>query len=155
MNKSTYPTQLWICRRIGFPEVQRKVKFRVLVPREIWQKTRTLKKNNFIFYQFDNGNNYTKGVYIYIYIYIYIYMCLCVCVCVWNANVRSQIECVGGLVGWLDFMAYQPLTNLFYANNHFYFKQFCLALVHSLIVKNISISSYSVYSNCSNSANSV
>ena len=34
---------------------------------------------------------------IYIYIYIYIYICVCVCVCV----------CV--LVGWLDFMAYQPL----------------------------------------------
>ena len=40
-------------------------------------------------------------------------------------------------------------------NNQFYFKQFSLALVHSLIVKNISILSYSVYSNGSNSANSV
>ena len=40
-------------------------------------------------------------------------------------------------------------------NNQFYFKQFSLALVHSLIVKNISISSYSVYSNSSNSTNSV
>ena len=31
-----------------------------------------------------------------------------------------------------------------YANNHFYFKQFSLAWIHSLIVKNIYISSYSV-----------
>ena len=37
----------------------------------------------------------------------------------------------------------------------FYFKQFSLASVHCLIVKNISISSYSVYLNSSNSANSV
>ena len=32
----------------------------------------------------------------------------------------------------------------FYANSQFYFKQLSLAWVHSLIVKNISISSYSV-----------
>ena len=32
----------------------------------------------------------------------------------------------------------------FYANNHYYFKQFSLAWVHSLIVKNISISSNSI-----------
>ena len=31
----------------------------------------------------------------------------------------------------------------FYVNNLFYLKQFSLALVHSLIVKNISISNYS------------
>ena len=35
------------------------------------------------------------------------------------------------------------------------FKKFILAWVHSLIVKNISISSYSVYSYNSNSANFV
>ena len=40
-------------------------------------------------------------------------------------------------------------------NNQFYFKQFSLACVLSLIVKNISISSYSFYSNSSNSAHSV
>ena len=33
----------------------------------------------------------------------------------------------------------------------FYFKQFNLAWVHSLIVKNSSVSNYSVYSNNSNS----
>ena len=43
----------------------------------------------------------------------------------------------------------------FYTNNQFYFKQLSLAWVQSLIVKNISISSYSVYSNSSNSNNSV
>ena len=35
----------------------------------------------------------------------------------------------------------------FYTNKQIYFKQFSLALVHSLIVKNIFISSYSGYSN--------
>ena len=49
----------------------------------------------------------------------------------------------------LGFMAYHPLLVIscqihFYANNQFYFKQFCLARVHRLIAKNISISSYSV-----------
>ena len=52
-------------------------------------------------------------------------------------------------VGWLDFygisifMGYL-MPNSFYTNNQFYFKQFSLAWLHSLIVKNISISSYSV-----------
>ena len=46
-------------------------------------------------------------------------------------------------------MAYQPLKVIlrqihFYANSQLYFKQFSLAWVHSLIVKNISILSYSV-----------
>ena len=58
---------------------------------------------------------------------------------------------IGWLVGWLVFMAYQPLEVIqhqihFCANSQFYFKQFSLAWVHDLIVKNISISSYSVYS---------
>ena len=57
-------------------------------------------------------------------------------------------------------MSYQPLWDIwcqihFYTNNQFYFKKFSLAWVHSLIVKNISISSYSVQSNSSNSNNSV
>ena len=34
--------------------------------------------------------------------------------------------------------------SIFYTNNQFFLKQFSLAWVHSLIVKNISISSYSV-----------
>ena len=37
--------------------------------------------------------------------------------------------------------------NPFYVNNQFYLKQFGLAWVHSLIVKNISISNYSVIYN--------
>ena len=58
--------------------------------------------------------------------------------------------------GWLGFMAYQPLQFIwrqihFYANSQFYFKKFSLGWVHSLIVKNISISSYSVDTNTSNS----
>ena len=49
-------------------------------------------------------------------------------------------------------MAYQPLSVIqrqihFYVNNQFYFKQFDLAWVHNLIVKNISISNYSVIYN--------
>ena len=47
-------------------------------------------------------------------------------------------------VGWLGFMAYQPLSiilrqNHFYANSRLYFKQFSLAWVHSLIVKTVLI----------------
>ena len=64
------------------------------------------------------------------------------------------------MVGWLVFIAYQPLQVIqwqihLYTNSQFYFKQFSLASVHSLIVKNISISNYSVYSNSFNSANFV
>ena len=61
-------------------------------------------------------------------------------------------------VGWL-FGSYDISTfvghltpNPFYTNNQFHFKQFSLAWVNSLVGKNISISSYSVYSNSSNSA---
>ena len=64
-------------------------------------------------------------------------------------------------VGWLGFMATFEgylTANSFYANIQFYFKQFNLvkqfyykqfssAEVHSLIVKNISTSSYSIQSN--------
>ena len=63
----------------------------------------------------------------------------------------TTVQKYGWLVGWLDFMAYQP----FYTNHQFYFKQFSLAQIHSLIVKNISISTFSVYSNSSDSANYV
>ena len=46
--------------------------------------------------------------------------------------------------GYLGFMAYQPLCQIhFYTNNQFYFKQFSLAWVYSLIVKNISIKLFS------------
>ena len=64
-------------------------------------------------------------------------------------------------VGWLvwfygisAFVGYL-MPNPFSTNNQFYLKQFSLAWVHSLIVKNISISNYSVYSNSSNSTNSI
>ena len=43
----------------------------------------------------------------------------------------------------------------FYTNQKFYFKQFSLAWVDSLIVKHFSLSCYSAYSNSSISANSV
>ena len=62
------------------------------------------------------------------------------------------------MAGWFygvsTFIGYLT-PNPFYANSPFYFKQFSLVWVHSLIVENISISSNSVYSNSSNSANSV
>ena len=56
-----------------------------------------------------------------------------------------------GISPFVDYLTPNP----FYVNNQFYFKQFSLAWVHSLIVKNISISNYLVYSNSSNSDNSV
>ena len=64
------------------------------------------------------------------------------------------------MVGWLGFMAYQPLQVIyrqirFYVNYQFYFNKFSLVWVHDLIIKNISILSYSVYSKSSNLANSV
>ena len=67
-------------------------------------------------------------------------------------EVKKMEMKVGWLVGWLVgriFMAYQPLWVIkcqihFYTNNQFYFKQISLTYVYSLIVKNISISSYSI-----------
>ena len=61
-------------------------------------------------------------------------------------NKKGSFVC---LVGWLGFMAYQPLQVIkcqihYYTNEQFYFKQFSLAWVLCLIVKTISISSYSV-----------
>ena len=53
-----------------------------------------------------------------------------------------KIVCLfGWLVCWLGFMTYQPLSVIsilihFYTNNQFYFKQFSLAWMHSLIVNN-------------------
>ena len=67
----------------------------------------------------------------------------------------QQVTLVGCLGLW-----HIKLCRLFNAKSIFIqiitsFKQFSLAWVHSLIVKNISISNYSVYSNSSKSANSV
>ena len=61
---------------------------------------------------------------------------------VWMVSIHSL---VGWLVGWV--LSHINLCRLFNTKSilyHFYFKQFSLAWVHSLIVKNISISSYSV-----------
>ena len=58
-------------------------------------------------------------------------------------------ELDGWLVGFYfisTFVGYLT-PNPFHVNNQFYFKQFSSAWVHSLIVKKISISYYSVYSN--------
>ena len=55
---------------------------------------------------------------------------------------------VGWLVGFYGisiFVGYLT-PNPFYVNNQFYLKQFSLARLHSLIVKNISISNCPVYS---------
>ena len=55
------------------------------------------------------------------------------------------------VVSWLGFIVISRRIH-FYVNNQFYFNQFSLAWVHSLIVQNISILNYSIYSNSSNSA---
>ena len=68
---------------------------------------------------------------------------------------RSSITGFGWLVGFYGistFVGYLMPNPLSFATNQFYFKLFSLAWAHSLIVKNISISSYSIYSNSSNSA---
>ena len=69
----------------------------------------------------------------------------------------SLISCLGEKwekerQGWS--VGFYGISTFVYAYNQFYFKQFSLA-VHSLIVKNISISNYSAYSNSSNLAISV
>ena len=51
---------------------------------------------------------------------------------------------VGWLFGFYGISTFVGYLMSFYTNNQFYFKQFSLAWVHSLIIKNISISSYSV-----------
>ena len=68
----------------------------------------------------------------------------------WKRKAVKFTNNVSWFVVWV-FMAYNLLEVIyrqiyFYVNNQFYFKQFSLTLVHSLIVKNISISSYSVFS---------
>ena len=63
-------------------------------------------------------------------------------------------SCLFGYHGISAFMCY-PMPNPFYTNKQFYFKRFHLAYIHTLIHKNISISSYSVYPNSSISNNSV
>ena len=55
----------------------------------------------------------------------------------------EQFACLFVFYGTSTFVGYF-MPNPFNINNQFYFKQFSLAWVHSLIVKNISISSYSV-----------
>ena len=106
----------------------------------------------------------------YKYTYIGMYILVCIYLDVWylcayihtyiyiHKHTYTQINThanVCMLVGWLGFMAYQPLYVIwrqihFVANSQFYFKQLSLAWIHSLIVKNISISSSLVYSNSSN-----
>ena len=52
-----------------------------------------------------------------------------------------MIVCLFVFYGISTFVGYLT-PNPFYANNQLYFKQISLAWVYSLIVKNISISSY-------------
>ena len=47
-------------------------------------------------------------------------------------------------IGFYGISTFEGYLTPNYENNQSYFKQFSLAWVHSLIVKNISISSYSV-----------
>ena len=55
-----------------------------------------------------------------------------------------------GLVLWhINLCRLFNAKSIFYVNNQFYLKQFGLAWVHSLIIKNISISNYSVIYNYS------
>ena len=62
-----------------------------------------------------------------------------------NAYFASLFIIMVGFYGISTFVGYLT-PNPFYVNNQFYFKQFCLAWVHSLIVKNI-FSNNSVNSN--------
>ena len=58
---------------------------------------------------------------------------------------KSVLIDVGSQIGWLfGFYDISIFVGYLMPNNQFYFEQVSLAWVHSLIVKNISISSYSV-----------
>ena len=59
---------------------------------------------------------------------------------------------VGCVVWHISLCRLSNAKSIFVQNNQFYFKQFILAWVHNLIVKNISISNYSVYSSSSSSS---
>ena len=70
-----------------------------------------------------------------------IYMCasvgVCVCVCLYvSMRLFVWVYDISTFVGYL-------MPNPFYTNNQFYFKQFSLTWVHSIILKNTFISSYS------------
>ena len=65
-----------------------------------------------------------------------ILVCVCVCVCVYELGWLFGFYGISTFVGYL-------MPNPFLCKQ-FYFEQFSLALVHSLSVKNISISSYLV-----------
>ena len=56
--------------------------------------------------------------------------------------ISSNLVWFGGFYGISTFVGYLMQIH-FYVNNLFYLKQFSLTWVHSLIVKNISISNYS------------
>ena len=81
-------------------------------------------------------------MYIYIHVinrlYISMYMYINTCACIYM-NIYFGLL-VAYVYGISTFVGYLPPTPC----KLFYFKQFSLVLVHSLIVKNISISSYSV-----------
>ena len=69
----------------------------------------------------------------------------------------AHLQVVYRFMGWLlsfygisAFIGYLT-PNQFLNKNQFYFKQFSLVLLHSLNIKNISISSYSAQSNSFNS----
>ena len=63
-------------------------------------------------------------------------------------NNSKEVKLYLWLVGWIlwhiNLCRLFNAKSIFYTNNQFYFKQFSLAWVNSLIVKDISISSYSV-----------
>ena len=58
-----------------------------------------------------------------------------------NNNSNKNFTLVGWIL-WHINLCRLFNTKSFYTNNQFYFKQFSLAWVHSLIVKSISISNY-------------
>ena len=69
---------------------------------------------------------------------------------------QIQFNFIARLVGFYGISTFVGhLTPNPYLWKLFYLKQFSSAWVHSLIIKNVSISSYSVYSNSTNSANSI
>ena len=78
-----------------------------------------------------------------------------------RGNEIPEVTDIGWVLWHINLCRLFNAKYIFYVNNQFYVKQFSLARVQSLIVKNISISNYSVYckysfnvKNCSISNNS-
>ena len=81
-------------------------------------------------------------------LYIYIYIYICVCVCVYLLSLALMLRKLRGIGSYVRIKLSNNglliITPNFYTNKQFYFKQFSLAWVHSLIVKKFYLKLFSL-----------